>query len=138
MRVAWFSARGPRGRNRVRAHGISFAGSRHEEGEMGPLATSAILLFGVWDLLLLGRLASRWVGAEAATLTSFLLPTLFVSGARSMGLPLIVASVALAPVFEEILYRDRLLLALRARAGTPVAVVVTSVLFALPHLQAWR
>ena len=154
---------------------------------MGPLATSAILLFGVWDLLLLGRLASRWVGAEAATLASFLLATLFVAGAgvrglrpergallrvglgvvagcagypawvtsiaavglalglaprdpadaRSMGFVLIVASVALAPVFEEMLYRDRLLLALRARAGAPVAVIVTSVLFALPHLEAW-
>src|SRR3990172_8043743 len=85
MRVAWFSARGPRERNRVRAHGISFAGSRHEEGEMGPLATSAILLFGVWDLLLLGRLASQWVGAEAATFACFLLATLFVAGARVRG-----------------------------------------------------
>ncbi len=154
---------------------------------MGPLAASAILLFGAWDLLLLGRLASRWTGAEVATFASFVLATLVVVGTRvrglrekrrallrvvlgtvvgctaypacvtsiaavglglgfaprdpgdprGIGIALIVASVAIAPVFEEILYRDRLLLALHARAGAPVAVVVTSVLFALPHLEAW-
>jgi hypothetical protein len=155
---------------------------------MGPLAASAILLFGAWDVLLLGRLASRWTGVEAATFASFVLVTLLVAGARvrglreksgaallrvvlgavagytgypvwvtsiaaiglglglaprdpgdprAIGIPLIVASVALAPVFEEILYRDRLLLALRARAGATVAVLLTSILFALPHVEAW-
>lgn len=45
-----------------------------------------------------------------------------------------VAAITLAPVFEELLYREHLLEALRSRIGTPPAVVVTSVLFSLPHL----
>jgi membrane protease YdiL (CAAX protease family) len=154
---------------------------------MGPLATSAILLFAVWDLLLLGQVSARWLGAELATLSSFLVVTLLVVGghrarhlvggrsmraallgmivgcatyplwvvsisavglalglaapdphaAHAMDLALVVATVALAPVFEEILYRDRLLPALRDRTGAPLAVVVTSALFALPHVEAW-
>jgi membrane protease YdiL (CAAX protease family) len=154
---------------------------------MGPLATRAILLFAVWDLLLLGRLASRWLGSECATLASFLLATILVvarhgweeaATGRSLlaaglgaisgwathpawvasiaalgaafGLPprgwegphapsvaLVVATVALAPVFEEVLYRGQLLIALRDRLGAPLAVVATSALFALPHLEAW-
>lgn len=155
---------------------------------MGPLATSAILLLAVWDLLLLGRVASRWVGSESATLASFLLATLLVTarhrrkdvavrrslcpaglgvivgwttypvwvtsisavglalglGPRdrdgshaAVGVGVIVSTLVLAPVFEEILYRDHLLPVLRDRAGAPLAIVVTSALFALPHLEAW-
>lgn len=154
---------------------------------MGALATSAILLFAVWDLLLLGRLSSRWMGSEAATFTSFLLATLLVTGSRGIGavvrgrsaleisvgaiagwatypvwvllivklglalglsprervdpsalsLVSIVSALALAPVFEELLYRERLLLALRERAGPSVAIAVTSLLFALPHVEGW-
>jgi len=50
---------------------------------------------------------------------------------------LLVAVLALAPVFEELLYRERLLLALRARVGASAAVAISSLLFALPHLDAW-
>jgi membrane protease YdiL (CAAX protease family) len=44
---------------------------------------------------------------------------------------------ALAPLFEELLYRERLLPALRARAGAPLALVLSSAAFAAPHLEAW-
>jgi membrane protease YdiL (CAAX protease family) len=154
---------------------------------MGPLTASAILLLAVWDVLLLGRVASRWVGSESATLASFLLATILVvarhRGERvavrrslcaaglgvivgwttypvwvasisvvglalglaprdrddphAMGVAVIVATWLLAPVFEEILYRGHLLPVLRDRAGAPLAIVVTSILFALPHLEAW-
>jgi membrane protease YdiL (CAAX protease family) len=50
---------------------------------------------------------------------------------------LLVAILGLAPVFEELLYRERLLLALRGRLGRAVAVAISSLLFALPHLEAW-
>jgi membrane protease YdiL (CAAX protease family) len=50
---------------------------------------------------------------------------------------LLVATLALAPVFEELLYRERLLLALRGRIGGGLAVAISSLLFALPHLEAW-
>ena len=44
----------------------------------------------------------------------------------------------LAPVFEELLYRERLLAALAPRVGAPAAVFATSALFALPHLEPWH
>ena len=48
-----------------------------------------------------------------------------------------LAHVALAPLFEELLYRERLLPALRARIGAPLALALSSALFAAPHLEAW-
>src|SRR5262245_1170312 len=48
-----------------------------------------------------------------------------------------LAHVALAPVFEELLYRERVLPALRARLGSPLALVLSSALFAAPHLEPW-
>ncbi len=50
---------------------------------------------------------------------------------------LLVATLGLAPVFEELLYRERLLLALRGRIGAGLAVAISSLLFALPHLEPW-
>jgi membrane protease YdiL (CAAX protease family) len=44
-----------------------------------------------------------------------------------------LAAVLLAPLFEEPLYRGRLLDAIRPRLGAPATVALTSVLFALPH-----
>lgn len=48
-----------------------------------------------------------------------------------------LATVLLSPVFEELLYRERLLPALRARFGVVPAVVLSSVLFAVSHVYAW-
>jgi membrane protease YdiL (CAAX protease family) len=48
-----------------------------------------------------------------------------------------LAHVALAPLFEELLYRERLLPALRARVGAPLALLLASALFAAPHLEPW-
>ncbi len=49
-----------------------------------------------------------------------------------------MAVIVCAPLFEELLYRERLLPALRARFGSPVAIVLSSLLFALPHLEPWN
>jgi membrane protease YdiL (CAAX protease family) len=49
-----------------------------------------------------------------------------------------LAVLLLAPVFEELLYRERLLDALRVRLGSPAAVVASSALFALPHAEPWQ
>jgi len=55
------------------------------------------------------------------------------------GSPLLLAVVVAAPVFEELLYRERLLDAI---AATPLrtggAVFLTSALFALTHLTPWQ
>jgi membrane protease YdiL (CAAX protease family) len=53
------------------------------------------------------------------------------------GPALLVAVVLLAPIFEELLYRERLLLPLRRVAGSPAAVVATSVVFAASHVRPW-
>jgi hypothetical protein len=45
--------------------------------------------------------------------------------------------VVLAPVFEEIVYRAQLLPALRARYGVVPALLLSSALFAAPHLEPW-
>jgi membrane protease YdiL (CAAX protease family) len=50
---------------------------------------------------------------------------------------LVVSVLGLAPVFEELLYRERLLPALRARLGAVPALLLSSLLFALPHLEPW-
>ena len=51
--------------------------------------------------------------------------------------PAWLAHAVLAPLFEEWLYRERLLPALRARLGAPLALVVSSAAFAAPHLEPW-
>ena len=55
------------------------------------------------------------------------------------GLPLLIAVVAAAPVFEELLYRERLF---DAFAATPLgaggATLLTSALFAVSHLTPWQ
>lgn len=50
----------------------------------------------------------------------------------------IAAALLAAPLFEEALYRGRLLVALRPFVGAPLAIVVASVAFALPHLDPLR
>lgn len=47
----------------------------------------------------------------------------------------LLAVVGLSPVFEEILYRDRLLRALRPLCGGPGAVLASAVLGAVAHVQ---
>ncbi len=50
---------------------------------------------------------------------------------------LLVSVLGFGPVFEELLYRERLLLALRERVGAGFALALSSVCFALPHLEPW-
>ena len=55
------------------------------------------------------------------------------------GLPLLLAVVVAAPVFEELLYRERLFDAISATPlRTGGAVFLTSALFALTHLTPWQ
>jgi len=73
-----------------------------------------------------------WVGTtyvigEALGLRAVDFPTPWASGA------LWVAAILLAPVWEELLYRDWMLLALRSAWGVVPAMVLSSAAFALPH-----
>ncbi|MEE3328299.1 MAG: CPBP family intramembrane glutamic endopeptidase [Myxococcota bacterium] len=45
----------------------------------------------------------------------------------------LVSTLLLAPVFEELLYRDRLFVWLTINSTTPMALAVSSLAFALPH-----
>jgi membrane protease YdiL (CAAX protease family) len=47
------------------------------------------------------------------------------------------ATLSVGPLFEELLYRERLLSALQSRVGTGPALLASSVAFALPHLEPW-
>ena len=48
-----------------------------------------------------------------------------------------ISLLLLSPVFEELLYRERLLAALERPLGALPAVALSSALFALPHLDPW-
>ncbi len=62
-----------------------------------------------------------------------------LSSAGAAGPLLLISVVAVAPVFEELLYRERLLDAIAAtRLGGSGATLLTSALFALTHLTAWQ
>lgn len=50
----------------------------------------------------------------------------------------ITAALVLAPVVEELLYRERLLPSLRVRLGTPLALTLSSAAFAIPHIESWQ
>jgi membrane protease YdiL (CAAX protease family) len=48
-----------------------------------------------------------------------------------------LCAAGLGPVFEELLYRERLLTALRGRVGPMGAILASSGLFAISHLVPW-
>ncbi len=54
---------------------------------------------------------------------------------EARGWPFMVSAVLLAPLFEEIICRGMIFGALRARRGTLVALVVSSLIFGIMHLQ---
>ncbi len=49
----------------------------------------------------------------------------------------LLATLALAPIFEEIVYRERLLGCLVGRIGALAALLVADLAFALPHASSW-
>ena len=51
--------------------------------------------------------------------------------------PFLLATAVLAPTFEEIVYRERLLPALATRIGIAPALLLSSAAFALPHPTPW-
>jgi uncharacterized protein len=90
-------------------------------------------------LIALAGLAAVLVATD---LTSYLLgrplvPTVMVDVYRTVWLPaLLVAMVVLAPIGEETLFRGFLFMGIAAsRAGPVVAIIVSTVAFAVLHLQ---
>ncbi len=86
------------------------------------------------------------LGLGAASLAPLLVVTGWAGSALELPTPsapariqpgVALACIVLAPVFEELLYRERLLGALRPLWGAPAAIVASSVAFALPHGEPW-
>ena len=77
-----------------------------------------------------------WIGLIAAVGTAFGLERPAPPPARPDVL-LAAATVVIAPVFEEILYREHILRALRQRLGAAAAVALSSTAFAVAHVEPW-
>ncbi len=102
----------------------------------GPRRGASWLVF--WTGLLAGFATfPAWVGLIAGIgLSLGLKPGL--PNPPGAGTPLLwITTVGLAPVFEELLYRERLLPALDRRLGALPAVGLSSAAFAVPHLEPW-
>jgi membrane protease YdiL (CAAX protease family) len=78
------------------------------------------------------------IAIAALGLALGLAPDLAPSPDRA-GLPLLIAVVVAAPVFEELLYRERLFDAFAATPlGSGGAILLSSALFAVSHLTPWQ
>jgi membrane protease YdiL (CAAX protease family) len=77
-----------------------------------------------------------WIELIAVAGTALSLPRPSASRGEPTAL-VAVGSLLLAPVFEEVLYRERLLGALRTHLGSAAAVLLSSAAFALAHVEPW-
>lgn len=96
---------------RPATHGLFWAGIAAGWG-MGPALGSAVLQLG------------GWLGLDPVR-------------AAPTDWPIRVGTLLLAPLFEEIVYRERVFIWLQARAGLAMAAVLSSLAFALPHPGPW-
>jgi membrane protease YdiL (CAAX protease family) len=80
-----------------------------------------------------GVAARALLGAAAAAAGALLAASSPAPGALRL-----LCDVALGPALEELVYRERLLPALRAVLGAPLGLALSSLLFALPHGQPHR
>ncbi len=77
---------------------------------------------------------AAWLAAIFACGSGLGLPAPTTPSARAAPL----AAVAMAPLFEEVLYRERLMLALAPRVGGVAAVAGSSAAFAVAHVAPWQ
>ncbi len=104
----------------------------------GPRHGSALHVV-VFALGLVAGLASHpvWIQWVArAGMAIGLAPHWSPPGKSELGSGLLAAAL-LAPLVEELLYRDRLLIGLRTVLPGPIAAVISALCFALPHAEPW-
>jgi membrane protease YdiL (CAAX protease family) len=125
----WLGAEGALVGAYAAAGGLLLATRRPAPG-MAPLAACALALAAGFVAL------PAWLtGAVLAGVALGLAPP--APAPPAIGVASWLALVVLAPLFEELLYRERVLGALRPRIGAPLALAASSALFAAPHLEAW-
>jgi len=76
-----------------------------------------------------------WAGA--VTWSGGLLGLASRASVRAPGLLEASTMLTAGPIFEELLYRERLLPAVERCAGTGIALLASTAAFALPHLDPW-
>jgi membrane protease YdiL (CAAX protease family) len=101
-----------------------------------PLAASPRVLVAAWTAGCVSY--PGWIGVTWLVGNALGLPPRAGGLSGAAGPAAWLAVLLLAPVFEELLYRERLLDALRVRLGSPAAVAASSALFALPHAEPWH
>ncbi len=123
-----------------RASLLSFAGAtafllatRSYGHDRTPAASGALLLLGV-----VSGFASFPAWIVLIGLSGLALGLTLPSPPEAKPPVLWAATILLAPVFEEVLYRERLLAALGRTLGSSLAIPITSALFAISHLEPWR
>jgi membrane protease YdiL (CAAX protease family) len=103
-----------------------------DRSEAGPGEPRALAFCGGLVTGLLGYPAC-WTACLALVTASGIAPG--PPAAPGAASPVLAAALLTAPLVEETLYRGRVLAALRRPLGAAGAVVVSSALFALPHLE---
>ena len=109
-------------------------------GGVPRLATPGRRVAPVFALGLAAGFASlpAWIALIWRVGAGLRLPTVGAGGGEAAG-PLGWASaVVFAPLLEEMLYRERLLGALRPHVGLGPAILLSSAAFAAPHGEPWR
>lgn len=97
---------------------------RHRSLAFGLGLAAGLASYPVWIALIAG--IGVLLGLERPTLAP-----------PRTGALLATATIGLAPLFEEMLYREHLLGALRERFGAAAAVLISSAAFAAAHVEPW-
>ncbi len=110
--------------------GALLAAATRRPGPLAPVPLGLGLAVGLGS-------HGAWLEAIAAAGRGLGWETPSVLGAVTGSVLASVTAVGLAPMAEELVYRERLLPALAARVGALPALLISSAAFALPHLEAW-
>jgi membrane protease YdiL (CAAX protease family) len=126
------------------AWAVLLAAARGLEPALGPSGATCAAFAAATALCVAARggarvrpraLALALCGAASGFGLRACAPGLLPAGGAQLDPPLAAAAVLLAPVFEEILYRERLIPALAPALGALPAVALSSALFAATHFE---
>jgi membrane protease YdiL (CAAX protease family) len=129
----WLGAHGAAALSFAACGALVLAARRERRAPVTPARVAALLLAFAAGIASLGT----WVAVLAPVGRALGLPPRAPMAPFGSEPLLWLAAAVLAPLFEELLYRERLLPALAPHAGRAGALVLSSAAFALPHLEPW-